>query len=84
MGGNLKEGGKEGLQEGAYSLYPREINIYFLRGVLYIYSTERVAKERDTANKKREKTRGNVSKTEHLRDIWRYCEIVAITLFGQI
>ena len=57
MGGNLKEGGKEGLQEGAYSLYPREINIYFLRGVLYIYSTERVAKERDTANKKRERAR---------------------------
>lgn len=43
MGGNLKEGGKEGLQEGAYSPYPREINIYFLQGGciyitwLYIY-----------------------------------------------
>lgn len=41
MGGNLKEGGKEGLQEGAYSPYPREINIYFLqlqqlREIIYI------------------------------------------------
>lgn len=81
MGGNLKEGGKEGLQEGAYSLYPREINIYFLRGVLYIYSTERVAKERDTANKKRERTRGNGSKTEHLRGIRRYSQIGGNSIF---
>ena len=67
MGGNLKEGGKEGLQEGAYSPLPREINIYFLQGcVIYIYSTERVAKEGDEVNKKRERTRENVSKTEHL------------------
>lgn len=48
---------------GAYSPYPREINIYFLQGVLYIYSTERVPKEGDTANKKRERTRENESKT---------------------
>lgn len=45
MGGNLKEGGKEGLQEGVYSPYPREINIYFLQGgviyILYRESTER-------------------------------------------
>lgn len=68
---------------GAYSPYPREINIYFLRGC-YIYSTERVAKEGDTANKKRERTRENGSKTEHLRAIQSYCEIGAITLFRQI
>ena len=66
---------------GAYSPYPREINIYFLQGVLYIYSTERVAKERDEANKKRERTRGNGSKTEYLRGIRSYYEIAAITLF---
>ena len=65
---------------GAYPPYPREINIYFLQGgVLYIYSTERVAKERDEANKKRERTRENMSKAEHLRDIRSYCEIAAIT-----
>lgn len=82
MGGNLKEGGKEGLQEGAYSPYPREINIYFLQGgELYIYSTERVAEEGDEANKKRERVRENRSKAEHLRGIRRYCEIWAITLF---
>lgn len=52
---------------GAYSPYPREINIYFLQGGCYIYtSTGRVAKERDEANKKREITRENGSKTEHL------------------
>lgn len=67
---------------GAYSPYPREINIYFLQGgELYIYSTERVAEEGDTANKKREGMRENGSKTEHLRGIWSYCEILAITLF---
>ena len=67
---------------GVYSPYPREINIYFLQGgVIYIYSTERVAKERDEANKKRERTRENRSKTEYLRDIRSYCEIAAITLF---
>lgn len=67
---------------GAYSPYPREINIYFLQGgVIYIYSTERVAEGRDKANKKRERTRENRSKTEHLRDIRSYCEIGAITLF---
>lgn len=82
MGGNLKEGGKEGLQEGAYSPYPREINIYFLQGgELYIYSTERVSKEGDRTNKKRERARENGSKTEFLRDIRSYCEIWAITLF---
>lgn len=76
MGGNLKEGGKEGLQEGAYSPYPREINIYFLQGgVLYIYSTERVAKEGDEVNKKRERMRENRSKTEHSRGILRYSQI---------
>ena len=66
---------------GAYSPYPREINIYFLQGGCYIYSTERVAKERDKTNKKRERMRGNVSKAEHLRDIPSYYEIEAITLF---
>lgn len=66
---------------GAYPPYPREINIYFLQGGCYIYSTERVAKERDEANKKRERARESESKTEHLRDIRSYCEIVAITLF---
>ena len=66
---------------GVYFPYPRDINIYFLQGVLYIYSTERVAKERDEANKKRERARENRSKTEHLRDILSYYEIVAITLF---
>lgn len=65
---------------GAYSPYPREINIYFLQGVLYIYSTERVPKEGEPANKKRERTRENESKTEHLRGIRSYCEIGAITL----
>lgn len=49
---------------GAYSPYPREINIYFLQGgVLYIYSTERVPKGGEQANKKRERTRENGSKT---------------------
>lgn len=65
---------------GAYSPYPREINIYFLQGG-YIYSTERVPKREEPANKKRERTRENVSKAEHLRDIRSYCEIIAITLF---
>lgn len=77
---------------GAYSPYPREINIYFLQGELYILpgyistgivtdsSTGRVAKERDETNKKRERARENVSKTEHLRAIRSYCETVAITL----
>lgn len=68
---------------GAYSPYPREINIYFLQGGCYIYSTERVAKGRDEANKNREKARENVSKTEHLRDIRSYCEIGAITIPGR-
>lgn len=66
---------------GAYSPYPREINIYFLQGGLYIYSTERVLKEGDTANKKRERARENGSKTEHLRGIRSYCEVLAISLF---
>ena len=67
---------------GAYSPYPREINIYFLQGGCYIYiSTGRVAEERDETNKKRERVRENVSKAEHLRGIRSYCEIVAITLF---
>ena len=51
---------------GAYSPYPREINIYFLQGGDIYTSTERVAKERDEANKKRERTRESRSKTEHL------------------
>ena len=67
---------------GAYSPYPREINIYFLQGgVIYILYRERVPKEGEPANKKRERTRGNESKTEHLRDIRSYYEIAAITLF---
>lgn len=67
---------------GAYSPYPREINIYFLQGgVIYIYSTERVPKRGEPANKKRERTRENESKTEHLQAIQSYCEIWAITLF---
>ena len=66
---------------GAYSPYPREINIYFLQGGYIYTSTDRVAKERGGANKKRERTRGNESKTEYLRDIRSYCEIEAITLF---
>lgn len=69
---------------GAYSPYPREINIYFLQGVLYIYSTERVAKEGEETNKKRERARENGSKTEHLRDILSYCEIGAIRFSGEI
>lgn len=56
---------------GAYSPYPREINIYFLQGG-YIYSTERVAKEGEETNKKRERMRENESKTEHLRGIRSY------------
>lgn len=61
---------------GAYSPYPREINIYFLQGgELYIYSTGRVPKGGEPANKKRERTRENGSKTEHLRVIRRYFEI---------
>lgn len=56
---------------GAYSPYPREINIYFLQGG-YIYSTERVPKREDPANKKRERMRESESKTEHLRDIRSY------------
>ena len=66
---------------GAYSPYPREINIYFLQGGYIYTSTERVAKERDEANKKRERTIENRSKTEYLRDIQSYCKIAAITLF---
>lgn len=71
---------------GAYSPYTREINIYFLQGgVLYIYtSTGRVPKGEQPANKKRERTRENESKAEHLRDIRSYCEAGAITLFGEI
>lgn len=66
---------------GAYSPYPREINIYFLQGECIYTSTGRVAKERDEENKKRERVRENGSKAEHLRDIRSYCEICAITLF---
>lgn len=51
MGGNLKEGGKEGLQEGAYSPYPREIDIYFLQGGCYIYILYRESTERRIASK---------------------------------
>lgn len=66
---------------GAYSPLPQRDKYIFLTGGCYIYSTERVAKERDEANKKRERMRGNGSKAEYLRDIRSYCEIVAITLF---
>lgn len=67
---------------GAYSPYPREINIYFLQGgELYIYSTERVPKEGDRTNKKRERTRENGSNTEPLRGIRSYCEISGNSLF---
>lgn len=59
---------------GAYSPYPREINIYFLQGVLYIYSTERVAKEGDPANKK---TRENERKREQNGAFARYSELFA-------
>lgn len=70
---------------GAYSPpTQRDKYIFLTGGVLYIYSTERVAKEGDTANKKRDRTRENGSKAEHLRGILSYYEIGAITLFGQI
>ena len=83
MGGNLKEGGKEGLQEGAYSPLPQRDKYIFLTGggELYIYSTERVAKEVDADNKKREGMRENRSKAEHLRGIRSYCEIGGNPLF---
>lgn len=66
---------------GAYSPPTPESKYIFLTGGYIYTSTERVAKERDEANKKRERTRENRSKTEHLRVIRSYCEIVAITLF---
>ena len=59
---------------GAYSPNPREINIYFLQGgVLYIYSTEKVAKEGDKANKK---TRENERKQEQNVAFARYSELL--------
>lgn len=65
-----------------YIYYHPQRDIYSYYRVRYIYtSTGRVAKGRDEANKKRERTRENESKTEHSRDILSYCEIVAITLF---
>ncbi len=60
---------------GAYSPYPREINIYFLQGGYIYTSTGRVAKEGDETNKKRERTRESKSKTKHLRDIRSYLQI---------
>ena len=64
---------------GAYSPYPREINIYFLQGgVLYIYSTERVAKEGDRAIK-------NAREREKTGAKRRICEIFgAIARLGQL
>lgn len=61
---------------GAYSPLPqRDKYIFLTGGVLYIYSTERVAKEGKETNKKRERMRENESKTEHLRGIRRYSRI---------
>lgn len=65
---------------GAYSPLPQRDKYIFLTGGYIYTSTERVAKERDEANKKRERTRGNESKTKHLRAIRSYCKIGAITL----
>ena len=64
---------------GAYSPLPQRDKYIFLTGGYIYTSTERVAKGRDEANKKRERTRENESKTEYLRDIRSYCEISAIT-----
>ena len=51
---------------GAYSPYPREINIYFLRGC-YIYTLPiEYRKEKSQQIKKRERTRENERKAEHL------------------
>ena len=65
---------------GVFPLPQRDKYIFLTGGVIYIYSTERVPKEGDAANKKRERMRENVSKAEHLRGIQSYCEIGAITL----
>jgi hypothetical protein len=54
------------VRDGGVFPLPQRDKYIFLTGVLYIYSTERVAKEGDPANKKRERTRKNGSKTEHL------------------
>ena len=51
---------------GAYSPLPQRDKYIFLTGGYIYTSTERVAKERDEANKKRERKRENESKTEHL------------------
>lgn len=81
MGGNLKEGGKEGLQEGAYSPYPREINIYFLQGGVIYILLPREYQKKNSQRIKNARARENGSKTEHLRDIRSYCKIASITLF---
>lgn len=66
---------------GAYSPLPQRDKYIFLTGGNIYTSTGKVAEERDETNKKRERTRENGSKTEHLRGIRSYCEIAAITLF---
>nr|DAQ50182.1 MAG TPA: protein of unknown function (DUF5327) [Caudoviricetes sp.] len=70
---------------GAYSPYPREINIYFLQGgVIYTLLPGEYRKENSQQIKnarEREKTGENRRKQEYLRDIRSYCEIAAITLF---
>ena len=72
------------MRNGGVFPLPQRDKYIFLTGGCYIYSTERVTKGRDEANKKRERMRENESKTEHLRDIRSYCEIVAITLSQEI
>ena len=60
---------------GAYSPYPSEINIYFLRGGV-IYTLPREYRKKESQRiKKRERARENGSKTEHLRCILRYSQI---------
>lgn len=51
---------------GAYSPLPQRDKYIFLTGGYIYTSTERVAKEGEETNKKRERTRENVSKTEYL------------------
>ena len=51
--------------QASYTYYPPKRDIYSL-GIDIYTSTGRVAKERDEANKKRERMRENGSKTEHL------------------
>lgn len=78
MGGNLKEGGKEGLQEGAYSPYPREINIYFLQGGV-IYTLPREYRKENSQQiknaREREKTGAKQSICEIFRAIARLWQL---------